>query len=119
MLRRFLLFATLYSSACQLTEQLRFTFQRSGYGTGNAITLFCYNDQGIQINLMMNDSVKFFVNRTIPGPDLGRLVELTRSEDGTSVSFIITRELEGQYACGTVDPAPLVTSNYVPLVGKF
>ena len=110
MIRRFLLLATLLSlSVCQ--SPLTLIFSRSGVaGSGNIITLIC-RDQGIDINLRMNDSIEFFVNRTFA---LDR-ARLTISTEGTSASFKMTAELEGTFTCGIVEG----TSNPVTLVGEF
>lgn len=77
----------------------------------------------MKINLVSNASVKFFVNRsTASSLDLGDRVELLISENGMLASFTITRELEGFYSCGTVnpgDPRQEINSGTEPLVGEF
>ena len=110
--------ATLLLSVCQFTaDALRLAFERGGHGTGNVITLMCFNDQDTKINLQTNDSVKLFVNRTRT-PDeesLDQMVQVHASEDGMSISFVITGELEGYYVCGT----STTSSNLEPLIGEF
>ena len=119
MIRRFLLFATLLS----LSSPLRLIFRRSGVaGSGNIITLICRDEQDMAIDLRMNDSIKFFVNRTFEHDEqsLDRLVQLTMASQGTSASFQITPELEGNYACGIVGAQRGTgTSDSMPLVGEF
>ena len=95
------------------TEQLRLGFQR----TINSITLFCFNEDGIKINLEMNTSVRLFVNRT-DGPtsmDLEQMgVRVVKSE--TDVTFIITSKLEGYYTCARVTQDGIRSSLAQPLI---
>ena len=114
MFRRLLLLAIL---TWHSTEQLRLTFERSV----NVITLFC-SEGGLQINLMVNTSVRFYLNRTVVGAmtSLETHVTLELTQSGTGASFLINPNLEGYYSCGTQpEDSSLVTSPPEPLIGEF
>jgi hypothetical protein len=104
MLRRVLLLAVL---TWHSTEQFRLVFERSV----NVINLNCLDEAGQAINLVVNTSVRFYLNRTD-----GIQSILMRS--GTGATFVINPALEGDYSCGTEDS--LVTlSQPEPLIGEF